>query len=217
METNGNNVIVKGLAIVLIAILGLNVYRTETTKKEMSHLTEAVEVLTSRLDSLEGVRTPAGRSAASVSKKEFANLAKSVASLESKVATISNTVNRISGNQNVAGASGIASGGTAAVTKPASSDGRVAVAAKVRVENRYVSGTTYLPKVTTGPVGVVVINVVVSRHGNVGSVSVNSGSTITDEDVIDACKEAALKTDFAYNPDAADKTRGTITYTFSAR
>lgn len=41
MDKN-NNVIVKGLAIILIAILGLNVYRTETTKKELEQLTATV-------------------------------------------------------------------------------------------------------------------------------------------------------------------------------
>ena len=95
--------------------------------------------------------------------------------------------------------------------------GRVAVSAKAKVENRYVSGTTYLPKVSTGPTGVVVINVTMDRIGIVGSVSVNSATTILDEDVIDACKEAALKTGFGYNPDAPNKSTGTITYTFTAR
>ena len=73
--------------------------------------------------------------------------------------------------------------------------------------------STPLPKVTTGPAGVVVINVTMDRVGIVGSVSVNPNSTITDEEILDQCKEAALKTSFAYNPDTHNKSTGTIIYT----
>ena len=230
MEENNNNIIVKGLAIILIAILGLNVYRTETTKKEMSQLAETVDQITARLDSLGVVEAPAGTAAAApaVSKKEFTNLSKSVSSLESKVNTLQGTVDRLSRSQAQSGGSSRASGSatseqtsstgsSAAATRPSSTSGRVSVSAKVKVENRYVSGSTPLPKVTTGPAGVVVINVTMDRVGIVGSVSVNPNSTITDEEILDQCKEAALKTSFAYNPDAPNKSTGTITYTFTAR
>ena len=92
---------------------------------------------------------------------------------------------------------------------------RVTVSAKVKVENRYVQRETYLPPVTKGLVGTVVINVSVDRVGIVGSVSVNRASTISDEEIIDMCKEAALRTRFAINPDVLDRSTGTITYTFS--
>ena len=99
----------------------------------------------------------------------------------------------------------------------AGTNGRVAVTAKVKVENRYVSGKTYVPNVTSGPIGVVVVNVSMDNIGIVGSASIGSGTTITDEDILDLCKEAALKTSFSYNPDAPRKSVGTITYTFTAR
>lgn len=51
--------------------------------------------------------------------------------------------------------------------------------------------------------------------GDVASVSVNKQSTITDEEVIYCCKEAALKTNFSYNFDESNYTYGTITYTFN--
>lgn len=60
MEENNNNFIIKVLAIVLIAILGLNVYRTEKTKKDLSRLTETVEQLAAQLDSLEAIEIPSG-------------------------------------------------------------------------------------------------------------------------------------------------------------
>ena len=50
----------------------------------------------------------------------------------------------------------------------------------------------------------------------VGTVLVNAASTISDDEILDACKEAALKTSFGYNPDAPNKSTGTITYTFAA-
>lgn len=230
MEDNNNNIIVKGLAIILIAILGLNVYRTETTKKEMAQLATAVEQLSAQLDSIGAVRAPAGTAPATsaVSKREFTTLSKSVSSLDSKVTALQGTVDRLSRRQaqsgGTSGVSGSATsgqtssaGGSAAATRFSSTSGRVSVAVKVKVENRYVNGSTPLPKVTTGPVGVVVINVTMDRVGIVGSVSVNSSSTISDEDILDQCKEAALKTNFAYNPDAPNKSTGTITYTFTAR
>ena len=229
MDDN-NNFIIKGLAIILIAILGLNVYRTETTKKEMEQLTTTVDQMVTRLDSLGITEAPARVSPAvsGISKKEFTSLAKSVSALESKVSTLQSTIDKLSRSQAQSGGtsriSGSSSSGqtssassSAAATKPSSYSGRVSVSAKVKVENRYVNGTTYLPKVTSGPAGVVIINVTMDRFGIVGAVSVNSGSTITDEEILDQCKEAALRTSFGYNPDAPNKTTGTITYTFTAK
>lgn len=218
MEEN-NNVIVKGLAIILIAILGLNVYRTEITKKEMAQLATTVEQLSAQLDSLGVVGAPASTVPATsgVSKKEFSTLSRSVSSLESKVSALQGTVERLSRNPIKSGQTSSQSSSLTKSAGTSSNNGRVSVTAKVRVDNRYVYGTTFVPKVSTGPAGVVVINVVVNRLGTVGSVSVNSSSTINDEDILDACKEAALKTDFAYNSEAPDKSRGTITYTFTAK
>ncbi len=229
MEDNNNSIIIKGLAIILIAILGINVYRTETTKKEMAQLATTVEQISAQIDSIGVVDAPAGTAPATsgVSKREFTTLSKSVSALESKVTTLQGTVERLSRSQSLSGGTSTVSGsatskqtsstGGSAAARPSSTSGRVSVSAKVKVENRYVSGTTYLPKVTTGPVGIVIINVSMNPIGIVGSVSVNSSSTITDEDILDQCKEAALKTSFGYNPDAPEKSSGTITYTFTAK
>jgi hypothetical protein len=56
-----------------------------------------------------------------------------------------------------------------------------------------------------------------NRVGIVSKATVNTGTTITDEEILDACKEAALKTSFGYNPEAPDHSIGTITYTFTAK
>ena len=227
-EHSNNNLLFKGLSLLLIATIGLNIYRTEMTNREVSKLSKTVEQLTARLDSLNIDEASVGTAATApaVSSKEFAKMSRAVSSLESKVLALQGAVERLSRAQGkpaaapkAAAASSAPASSSAASTavQPALSNGRVAVSAKVKVENRYVESTTYLPKVATGPAGVVVINVTMDRIGIVGSVSVNSASTINDEDIIDLCKEAALKTRFSYNPDAPDKSRGTITYTFTSR
>ena len=229
MEEN-NNILVKVLAIVLIAILGLNVYRTETTKKEMEQLATKVEQLSAQLDSYGVVEAPAVTSpvASGVSKKEFTTLSKLVSSLELKVSALQGTVDRLARSQSKMGSSSRVSestssvlstsaGSSASTAKSTASIGRVSVSAKVKVENRYVQGPTYLPKVTTGPAGVVVIDVTMDRVGIVSAASLNSKSTIPDEEIVDLCKESALKTNFSYNPDAPDKLKGSITYTFVAK
>ena len=225
MEENNNNFLVKAIAATLILILALNVYRTESTKKQMDTISSRVESLSARIDTLEFPSFPDLGSTPSpnASSKQLSALSKSVANLESKVNNLQKSVDRISSSRqqqvssNTSPAVSTASSSTASTSSSSSPNGRVSVSAKVKVENRYVTGTTYTPKVTTGPVGTVVIGVTMDRVGIVSKVSVNSGSTITDEDILDLCKECALKTHFAYNPDAPDKSTGTITYTFTAR
>lgn len=220
MEENNSNGIVKWLAITIIAILGINVYRTETTKKEMNQLATTVGQLSAKLDSLEGV-APSGKVRASgIGKKEFSSLSKAVSSLETKVAALQGSVDRLSRSQSAAGTSSKtpstatstqnASTSTPIVaTKTTTSNGPVSVSVKAKVENRYVRSTS-VPKISIGPAGVVIIDVIVTKFGDVTSVAVNGNSTINGEEIIDACKEAALKTNFSYNSDAPDKTRGII-------
>lgn len=230
MEDNNNNIIVKGLAIILIAILGLNVYRTETTKKEMAQLATTVGQISAQLDSIGAVGAPAGTapSTSGVSKREFTTLSKSVSSLESKVTALQGTVDKLSRSQAQSGTSARSSsmlsssqpsstGVSATSVGASSSNGRVSVSAKVKVEDRYVSGTTYLPKITTGPTGVVVVGITISHSGSVTSARVKTESTISDEDILDACKDAALRTRFNLNVDVSDKHPATITYTFTAK
>lgn len=100
--------------------------------------------------------------------------------------------------------------------KNAASD-RISITAKAKVENRYLPKEAVLPRIIHGPTGTVVINVTINLLGEVSAVSVNSKSTITDEEIIDACKEAALRTRFSSNADAPSKQTGTITYTFQPK
>lgn len=189
--------------------------------KGLSQLQSKVTALQGKVDNLPSA--PAGNSsgnaAAAGSSKEFSDLAKSVSDLQAKVNTMQKTIDRLSSGQQRQSSSN--QGGTATTTQPASgsgqSYGRVTITSKVKVEDRYVSGKAPMPSITTGPSGVVVIGVTMDQVGIVSKATVNSGTTITDEDVLDACKEAALKTHFGYNPDAPSHSVGTITYTFTAR
>lgn len=220
MEDN-NNIIIKGLAIILIAILGLNVYRTETTKKELATLSNTVSSIQAQLDSLE---YPVGQPAAPIgtNNKQVTDLTKKVYSLESKITALQGTVDRLAkaSSQTTtrpAATTGSQSQSGAAAVSTTGNVGRVSVSAKVKVEDRYVRGSVVLPKVSMGPVGVVVVNVIMDHSGDVTSAKINKDSTISDEDILDACKEAALKTRFSINWEVSDKHPATITYTFTAK
>ena len=259
MEDN-NSFLIKTIAGALILILALNVYRTESTKKQMDRLAATVDSLSIRVGALEysdfsdigsgAVQNMDNKAVAEIAKgltqlqskvsvlqgkvdnissnpssgsngtsapagsgKDVSDLAKSVSDLQSKVNSMQKTVDRLSGGQRQASTNTVSSSASSA--QPSSgnkSSGRVSVTAKVKVEDRYVSGKTPIPSVTNGPTGVVVIGVTMNRVG-----IVSNGTTITDEEILDACKEAALKTSFGYNPEAPDHSVGTITYTFTAK
>ena len=267
MEDN-NSFLIKTIAGALILILALNVYRTESTKKQMDRLAATVDSLSVRMDAMEypdfsdigsgtvqnvdnktvadlakgltqlqaKVTTLQGKvdnissnpsdgskgtAASAASGKDVSDLAKSVSDLQSKVNSLQKTVDRLSDGQQRQASSNQGSGISTIPAQPSSgsgqSYGRVTVTSKVKVEDRYVNGKAPMPSVTTGPTGIVVVGVTMDRIGIVSKATVNSGTTISDEDVLDACKEAALKTSFGYNPDAPNHSVGTITYTFTAR
>ena len=97
---------------------------------------------------------------------------------------------------------------------------RIRVKTSYRLEDRYVSGKVCIPDQLGKEEGKAVINIEVSPVGSVARARLNSSSTITDENVIEACKKAALKTDFNSRPftgsteDIVGTQSGTITYTF---
>lgn len=87
------------------------------------------------------------------------------------------------------------------------------VKSSYRMEDRYSYGV-YDPEELGNAEGIVKLDITISTIGQVNSAKLNSASTITDEEVIEACKKAALKTDFNINLDAPKIQQGTITYTF---
>lgn len=90
---------------------------------------------------------------------------------------------------------------------------RLKVKSSYRMEDRYSYGVDD-PQELGNAEGIVKLDITIDKYGDVKSAKLNSASTITDEEVIEACKKAALKTRFNYNYDAPRLQQGTITYTF---
>lgn len=91
---------------------------------------------------------------------------------------------------------------------------RLKVKSSYRMEDRYVGYKVYEPQELGNAEGIVKLDITINYSGDVNSAKLNSASTITDEEVIEACKKAALKTDFNLNLDAPKLQQGTITYKF---
>lgn len=87
------------------------------------------------------------------------------------------------------------------------------VKSSYRMEDRYSYGVDD-PQELGNAEGIVKLDITIDIYGQVKSAKLNSASTITDEEVIEACKKAALKTMFNLNSDAPRLQQGTITYTF---
>lgn len=90
---------------------------------------------------------------------------------------------------------------------------RLKVKSSYRMEDRYSYGVDDSQELGSAE-GIVKLDITIDIYGQVKSAKLNSASTITDEEVIEACKKAALKTDFNINLDAPKLQQGTITYTF---
>lgn len=91
---------------------------------------------------------------------------------------------------------------------------RLKVKSSYRMEDRYVGYKVYEPQELGNAEGIVKLDITIDKYGDVKSAKLNSASSITDEEVIEACKKAALQTDFNYNFDAPKLQQGAITYTF---
>lgn len=90
---------------------------------------------------------------------------------------------------------------------------RLKVKSSYRMEDRYSYGVDD-PQELGNAEGIVKLDITIDIYGQVKSAKLNSASTITDEEVIEACKKAALKTMFNLNSDAPKLQQGTITYKF---
>lgn len=90
---------------------------------------------------------------------------------------------------------------------------RLKVKSSYRMEDRYSYGVDD-PQEVGSAEGIVKLDITIDKYGDVKSAKLNSAATITDEEVIEACKKAALQTDFNYNFDAPKLQQGIITYKF---
>ncbi len=206
------------------------------TKEQFAELSRSVSVLESKVAALQNSGKSSAGSTTIVqgtSKEEFTRLEGNVTSMQSKITALQSKVEVLTQSQKQMAAtiksvtntsSETVSSSRSSRTKAVSTSsnttvwkGKVSVTAKVKVENRYVRGGTFLPEISEGPVGDVVVTIEISWGGTVTYAQINPKSTISDEDILDACKDAALRTKFSYNPDAPQKQTATITYTFTAR
>ena len=96
---------------------------------------------------------------------------------------------------------------------------KVVVSTKYRLEDRYVSYKVQEPELIGDQPGEIVLNILVDYSGDVKSAKLQSVTGINNEEVIEACKKAALKTGFNYDSDKgySEKQSGTITYTFTSK
>lgn len=101
--------------------------------------------------------------------------------------------------------------------KAAEARRKIAVSGSYRLEDRYVPYKVNLPEDRGNSAGTVVLDATVKQVGTVITAKLNPASTITDEEVIEAAKKAALQTDFNCNFDAPEAQQGTITYTYTKK
>ncbi|MBQ0024900.1 MAG: energy transducer TonB [Bacteroidales bacterium] len=94
---------------------------------------------------------------------------------------------------------------------------KIRVSSSYRIEDRYVSFNIHDPELVGDEAGTIVIDITIDKSGNVKKTSVNPASTITNEDVIDAARKAALKTGFNSNYDGPEAQTGTITFTYTKK
>lgn len=87
------------------------------------------------------------------------------------------------------------------------------VTATYRLEDRYVRFEVELPKVISKQEGQVVVNITVDEIGAVKKTSIGKGTTIKDEEVLEAARKAALRTGFNISI-GAGLLAGTITYKY---
>lgn len=104
------------------------------------------------------------------------------------------------GNQGSKGDGG--GNGSGVIIVPDLLDGRVAIIKPLPLTNECKES------------GRVVIDIVVDKNGKVLEAKLGKGSTTKSPCLVDASKEAALKTKWSKNPNALEKQNGKITYLF---
>ena len=218
------------LVIILIAMAGYNIYCTYMLGEQMNEISCAIsELKEATRDAAETIGSPSSERAVEDAANDASIQGDSPEEASSQIKDVPESrsagnspalpdLSKIFGSRQSApasvSASAFASDGEKAV--PAVQD-RMQVKAKERIEDRYAMGGVVLPDVECDSEGVVVVDITVDRLGIVTGAEEGSGTTISDEEVMYRCKEAALKTRFSYNPDAEPQTSGTIKYIFTRK
>lgn len=183
------------LLIIAILICGATGYFTYKTSQEVKELKEQMQITGQKVDSLMIATAKIAKSTKTVSSKaqpkSFWELLFSELEEEEKAAA----------NQK----------------RAAEARAKVTVSTSYRLEDRYVVGRVKLPETLGSQAGAITVIISVSKYGDVKKTSIAEGATITDPEVVEAVRRAALKTEFNSNYDAPDLVEGTITYTFKKK
>lgn len=184
----------KTLLVVAILICGATGYYAYKTSEEVKQLKEQAQVTEHKLDSLMLATAKIAASTSSAKKTTAKKQPQPKSFWEELFSALEEDNNK--GQK----------------TK-ANSSPKMTVSSSYRIEDRYVSYKVHLPDYLGDQEGKVVVNITVDYSGDVKKTSVGSETTISDEDVIEASRKAALQTNFNYNSDVRTQ-EGTITYTF---
>ena len=185
----------KILLIIVILLSGATGYYSYKTSKEVKELKAQAQVTELKVDSLMLATAKIAKSTKTVSgnrqPKSFWEALFSEIEAEEKAA--------------------------AQQRKAEAAKAKVTVSTSYRLEDRYVIGKVELPDHLGTQGGQVTVKVSVNQGGTVKKTSIADGATITDPEVIESVRKAALKTDFNVNFDAPELVEGTITYTFKKK
>ena len=183
------------LLILAVLLCGATGYVSYKTSLQVSELKAQVQVAEQKIDSLMIATAKIAKSTKTVSSKaqpnSFWELLFSELEEEEKAAA----------NQK----------------KVAEARAKVTVSTSYRLEDRYVVGKVELPETLGSQAGTITVIVTVNQSGRVRKTSLAEGATISDSEVVEAVRRAALRTIFNSNYDAPDIVEGTITYTFKRK
>lgn len=186
----------KTLLVLVLLLCGIIGYYSYKTSEEVKVLKDQLQVTENKVDSL---MMATAKIAQAQSKKTVASKKTQPKSFWEELF------------------SALEEGGNQSNTTTSSAKSKMTVTSSYRLEDRYVSYKVRLPEYVGNMEGIVVINISVDRSGDVKKTSIGEGSTITDEEVLEACRKAALQTNFNYDSSAESPMAGTITYSFKKR
>ena len=185
----------KVLLAIIILVCGVTGYYSYQTSLEVKEMKEQMQVAQLKIDSLMLATAKIEKSAKAVSANKRPKSFWEVLASEYEANEKANAAKR----------------------KAEAAKEKVKVSATYRLEDRYVIGQVKLPDYLGSQSGLVMVNIIVNQFGTVTKTSVAEGATITDPEVIESARRAALKTDFNSNYDASKLAEGTITYTFKKK
>lgn len=182
----------KVLLVIVILVCGATGYYSYKTSQEVKEMKEQAQLAQQKIDSL------------MIATAKIAKSTKTVSGRQQPKSFWESLFSAMEEDEKAA----------AAAARKKEAAAKVRVSTSYRLEDRYVIGKVELPDVLGSQAGNITVNISVDQTGTVKKTSIAEGATITDPEVIEAARRAALKTDFNTNYEAQKLAPGTITYTF---